>query len=96
MARCAECGGPVAPSDPRPSVRSDDTFYHLSCAPKSLVLAVAEEYRAILRKGVRYFVEKYGVTPPGTTDPGTSFVGLGRAVEGELQRREGTPSSGDS
>jgi len=55
-----------------------------------LVELASEEYRAILRKGVRYFLEKYS-GPPGTNpDLGVEFLELGKAVEAERALRTGT------
>jgi hypothetical protein len=52
-----------------------------------LVVSAAEEYRAILRKGVRYFVEKYSVDSVGVADIGARFLVLGQALESEIRRR---------
>jgi len=50
----------------------------------------SEEYRAILRKGVRFFLEKYAGSPGTNPDLGVEFLELGKAVEAERARRAGT------
>jgi hypothetical protein len=100
MANCAACGRAVVPSDEISTLRSDAGSFHLACAPNELVERASEEYRAILRKGVRYFVDKYAGFPSPTADLGGQFGDLGRAVEGERERRARSPgsppSSGDA
>jgi hypothetical protein len=92
MDRCSTCGEAVTAAEAVPVLRSEAGLYHLPCAPAALVVSAAEEYQAILRKGVRYFVEKYGASPSGPQDLGGSFLRLGRAVEAEAQRRATAPS----
>jgi len=87
MAECSSCGGPLQPDDPRPTLRSEGAAYHLSCAPSDLVDRASEEYRAILRKGVRYFMDKYAEVASPTSNLGARFLDLGRALEGERERR---------
>lgn len=87
MTACAKCGEPIQPSGPRAAIRSGDDVYHVACAPAALVESALEEYRAILRKGVRYFVEKYGTLPSADPDLGLHFLELGRALEAEQHRR---------
>jgi len=87
MEDCATCGRPLGPGDPRPTLRSDGSAFHLSCAPSELVDRASEEYRAIVRKGVRYFVEKYAGTLPTSADASVRFLELGRAIEAERARR---------
>jgi hypothetical protein len=84
---CAGCGRPLLLEDPVPALTSGKARYHLTCAPSQVVQAAADEYRAILRKGVRYFIEKYGRSSDSTSDPGAQFLALGRAVEEEHARR---------
>jgi hypothetical protein len=86
MTSCAGCAGDVDPHAALPGIRSGSEVYHLACAPTALLDSASEEYRAIVRKGVRYFVEKFG-EPPSGGDLGTRFLDLGRAVEAERVRR---------
>jgi hypothetical protein len=90
MSACASCGGALDPTDSRSILRVGTESYHLACAPLEVVDQAAEEYRAILRKGVRYFVEKYSGPVPPTADVGAQFLSLGRSVEEERERRAGT------
>jgi hypothetical protein len=95
-AACAVCGKPLLMGDPRPVLRSGEAHYHLTCAPSAVIEGAAEEYEAILRKGVRYFVEKYTEPTDSASDMGSRFLGLGRAIEVERSRRSnkaGTRSS---
>jgi hypothetical protein len=87
MTPCAACGEPLPPSDRRPAVRAGGEVYHVSCAPSSLIESASEEYRAVIRKGVRYFVEKYGDAPAENADVGARFLELGHAIESERERR---------
>lgn len=93
MANCAACGRALVPSDPMSTMRSDAGSLHLACAPNELVERASEEYHAIIRKGVRYFVDKYAGFPSTTADLGTQFSDLGSAVEKERERRGRNPSS---
>jgi hypothetical protein len=88
MTVCGACGGPLGPSDSRPAIRGDGVVYHIGCAPSAVVQAVSEEYRAIVRKGVRYFVEKYSESSVGDGEIGVRFLELGRAIEAERSRRD--------
>jgi hypothetical protein len=85
MDACAVCG--QSPSDTRPAFRSGGSIYHLACAPTDFLESAAEEYRAILRKGIRYFVDKYSVRGSETAEPGPVFAQLGPAIEAERERR---------
>jgi len=87
MPDCVACGRPVATSDSEPLLRAGAKTYHVACAPMSLVEQASEEYRAILRKGVRYFVEKYWDPAGGHEDLAGEFLALGRALERERDRR---------
>jgi hypothetical protein len=87
MTECTACGAPVDSSETSPSLRSGSASYHVSCAPPSLLEEASEEYRAILRKGVRYFVEKHSGPLPPTSDVGARFLALGHAIESERDRR---------
>jgi hypothetical protein len=87
MTVCAICAGPLGASDPRPTVRSEDAVYHLACAPTTLLESASEEYLAIVRKGVRYFVEKYSSSPVEAAEVGARFLELGRALDAERHRR---------
>jgi hypothetical protein len=94
---CSGCGQPLLPTDPRPVLRSTDARYHLTCAPIGVLESAEEEYQAILRKGVRYFVEKYEGSLDLKSDIGTRFLELGRALEQEHERRAkalGRPAPG--
>lgn len=73
--------------DPRPAIRSEGEAYHLACAPPPLLESAAEEYRAIVRKGVRYFVGKYSCEPVEEAQLGERFLELGRALDAESLRR---------
>jgi hypothetical protein len=68
-------------------VREASGWYHLRCVPGPLLDAACEEYRAILRKGVRYFVEKYAAGPLDGPELGARFLDLGRALKNEQERR---------
>jgi hypothetical protein len=87
MEECAGCGESVELGGPSPVLRSSGKFYHLTCAPADLVNNAAEEYQAILRKGMRYFVEKYSAPGDSETDLGSRFLALGRSIEEERRRR---------
>jgi hypothetical protein len=87
MTNCSGCNRPVVPSDTQPALRSGPEEYHLSCAPEAMLEAAAEEYRAIVRKGVRYFVEKYSVGAVEAPEVGRRFSELGQAIEAESGRR---------
>jgi hypothetical protein len=88
MSTCAACAGPVSPADPRPTIRADQQVYHVTCAPRALLETASEEYRAIVRKGVRYFVGKYTELAVEDRDLGTRFLELGRELEAERLRRD--------
>lgn len=88
MIVCATCAGPLPPSDPRSGIRSGNAIYHLACAPSALLESASEEYRAIVRKGVRYFLEKYGEPAAEGSDLGARFLELGHALEAERDRRD--------
>jgi hypothetical protein len=95
MNGCAACSAPVADAPGEtPPLRAGSQFYHLACAPAELLDAATDEYRAIVRKGVRYFVEKYGEPASAGSDVGARFVALGRALEGERERRERSRAAG--
>jgi hypothetical protein len=86
MTMCAACQQPIDEDQPS-AIRSGEVQFHLACAPASLLAEVYEEYEAILRKGVRYFVEKYRAGPVDATRPGPQFIELGSALEAERSRR---------
>jgi hypothetical protein len=87
MTACAACAGAIEPGGSRSALRSGERVYHVACAPTELLESASEEHRAIVRKGVRYFVEKYSAGPEGDPDVGRSFVELGRAIDVERERR---------
>lgn len=87
MKVCAACAGPLPPSDPGPTIRSEQETYHLACAPPALLEGALEEHRAIVRKGVRYFVGKYSELSAEDGDLGSRFLELGRALAAEQNRR---------
>jgi hypothetical protein len=93
MVTCSSCGRPFSASESELSFRSGDALYHVACAPTALLDSASEEFEAVLRKGIRYFVEKYSGPegPPG--DPGARFLALGRAIEQERSRRKGTAAT---
>lgn len=86
MTGCAVCGASVDGAS-SPGFRADGATYHLGCAPIRLIEVASEEYRAIVRKGVRYFVEKYGAEDSVPDEAGARFVSLGHAIEAERARR---------
>jgi hypothetical protein len=85
MTECSACRQPG--TEERPLVRTEALFFHTQCAPRELIESASEEYRAILRKGVRYFVEKYSVDASAQTDPAEEFLRLGNAIEAERSQR---------
>jgi hypothetical protein len=85
MPECTGCRRAVSASED--TIRGPAGPYHMGCAPNSLVEAAAEEHAAIVRKGVRYFVEKYDGFPSATTDWGPRFVALGTALQRERSSR---------
>ena len=89
MTECDECGQELAPTDRCSALRQGTAWYHLACAPRELVATAFEEHQAILRKGIRYFVEKYSAAPADALQLGATFVDLGRALEAERARRGG-------
>jgi hypothetical protein len=90
LTACAVCGQPILVEDAGAAVWYGGAPYHLGCAPSEAVVNAAEEYQAILRKGVRYFIEKYGGPADSANDLGRRFLALGRAVEEEQARRTKT------
>jgi hypothetical protein len=90
MVACAACGKPIPPDRSAPAIRSGEAVYHLRCAPGQLIEGASEEYQAILKKGVRYFVEKYSSLPEPSADVGNDFLELGRAFEAEREHRKGS------
>ncbi|MGA8542242.1 MAG: hypothetical protein WB947_01670 [Thermoplasmata archaeon] len=87
MTGCTGCAGPLPPADSRPTVRFEASVFHIACAPSALLESATEEYRAIVRKGVRYFVEKYSGPSPEGSDVGARFLELGHSLEAEQARR---------
>lgn len=87
MTACGGCRRELDPATEPQFLRSADRVYHLPCAPAELLAAASEEYRAIVRKGIRYFVDKY--EGPGVADPDVArkFLELGRSIDGEIARR---------
>jgi hypothetical protein len=85
MTPCAKCG--AALSEERPGIRAESGVFHVTCAPSELVERASDEYRAIVRKGVRYFVEKYAEEGRSESDTGAEFLRLGRELEAERTRR---------
>jgi hypothetical protein len=90
LSDCAVCGQPILVQDAGAALWSGGAPYHLGCAPSEVVENAAEEYQAILRKGVRYFIEKYGGPVDSANDLGRRFLALGQAVEEEQARRTKT------
>jgi hypothetical protein len=86
MTNCAECGAAID-LDARPAIRAGAQCFHLTCAPAALLAGAQEEYEAILRKGVRYFLEKYHPGPLDSTAPGSEFLAFGSALAAERARR---------
>jgi hypothetical protein len=87
MTECAQCGRPVDSASPSLGLRSGERVYHVACAPSELLDRAEEEHAAILRKGVRYFVEKYSLGPTPGPEVAGAFLELGRALESERARR---------
>ena len=87
MSACGACGRALPTSEDAPTIHGGSGSFHLGCAPPDLVVAASEEYRAIVRKGVRYFVEKYSSSVGEGGDLGARFLDLGRALESERARR---------
>ncbi len=86
MATCAGCGQPIERSSTE-AIRTGEQAFHLSCAPLPLLDDAREEYEAILRKGVQYFVEKYHVGSTDGSRPERLFIAMGAALEAERARR---------
>ena len=87
MTECAVCGGSLPPLDPRPALRGPDRVVHVACAPAPLIDSAYEEYHAIVRKGIRYFVEKYGASEVAPAEVGAVFLEIGRSLDDERTRR---------
>jgi hypothetical protein len=68
-------------------IRSGDQAFHIGCAPEALLMEACDEYEAIVRKGVRYFVEKYSVGAADPKNAAPRFMQLGAILEAERQRR---------
>ena len=96
MIQCSACGKPVGVGGGEPSLRHGQMIYHVRCAPQDVIETVAAEYQAILRKGVRYFVEKYSGSSNPESDLGGQFLALGGAVLEEQLRREARLPPGPS
>ena len=93
---CARCGKSLADDRGELWLRSGTSRYHLACAPNDLIESASEEYQAILRKGIRYFDEKYSEPSESNGGLGDRFLALGRAVEAERDRRRARRPSDDS
>ncbi len=91
MTGCAVCGGALPPSDSRPALRAADRIVHVACAPAPILESAYEEYTAIVRKGVRYFVEKYAASAIAPPDVGATFLEIGRSLGQERERRARPP-----
>ena len=89
MVACAGCGNPIGPDGDSVGLRDTEAVYHVRCAPTPLLAAAGDEYEAILRKGVSYFVGKYGSPSHPAEDPGSTFLIVGNAIRVERQRRGG-------
>jgi hypothetical protein len=88
MDTCPTCGGPFR-SDGVATIHSGGSRFHLPCATTELLDRAVEEYRAILRKGVRYFLEKYSELPASGEVVGDRFLEFGRQLEAERAHRAG-------
>jgi hypothetical protein len=86
MTDCAGCRTSVD-SGPGGAIRSGARCFHLPCAPAALLAEAQEEYDAILRKGVRYFLEKYSVGGRESVPPVAQFLELGSALATERAHR---------
>jgi hypothetical protein len=89
MTACRGCGADLGSVRPGIVFRTGDSLYHFPCAPGDLLAAASEEYRAIVRKGVRYFVEKYSTLPQDESSVLQGFLALGDAIDQERGRRGG-------
>jgi len=58
MVACTACGETLK-SGRGLAIGIDGKTYHAACAPDKLVVDSLEEWNAIVRKGVQYFVGKY-------------------------------------
>jgi hypothetical protein len=87
VTQCRSCGAVLSDAPAEPGLRSSEGVYHVRCAPDVLLRDAADEYAAIVRKGVHYFVEKYGAPTTESEPVGERFVGLGTAVLAETERR---------
>lgn len=87
MAECPHCGAAVTRGEESAALRGPGGVYHLGCTPADLLATAHEEYQAIVRKGVRYFVEKYGLGPATGDGTEARFLALGVAIAREQSRR---------
>ncbi len=89
MSICPGCGREVPEGVTGSSIRGAEGLYHLPCAPEALVDAAREEWEAILRKGIRYFLGKYASESPAgpTPPPAEAFLEMGEALADEQDRR---------
>jgi hypothetical protein len=101
---CRSCGRPIDADGREPGLARGEESYHLHCAPTDVVRDATEEWNAIVRKGVRYFIEKYvpaELRQASKLDPmdrstayGEQFVAVGLALQSEVRRREIAPGAG--
>jgi hypothetical protein len=101
---CGSCGRPIDAQGREPGLARGEESYHLRCAPIDVVRDATEEWNAIVRKGVRYFIEKYvpaELRHGSELDPndrsaayGEQFVAVGLALQSEARRREIAPGAG--
>jgi hypothetical protein len=84
---CGSCGRPISAEGSPPALRSGDLYFHTPCAPDELLHDASGEYEAVLRKGVRYFVEKFGEPPVPVEGTVRRFLALGEAIQAERDRR---------
>lgn len=92
MVSCAACGKLISTQERADGIRERDQAYHVSCAPDDLLDDAASEWKAILDRGLTYFVKKYSVQ--GRAKPGGRqanvglFAELGKALAEESRRRK--------
>ncbi len=101
MVNCSGCGRAVEGGEAI-NIGIEEKVFHLSCAPDQLVDDALEEWSAIVKRGVTYFVGKY--QPPNARPSGYSnldspkdgpssyiklFAAVGEALRTETTKRKG-------
>ncbi len=101
MVKCSGCGKAIEGGDTI-NIGLEDKTYHIACAPDQLLGDALEEWNAIVKRGVKYFVGKY--QPPKARPSGYSnldsrkdgpanyirlFTDVGEALRTETGKRKG-------